>query len=88
MQNEKRIAGSIEIVCGSMFSGKTEELIKRVNGVLATQQKIKVFKPALDTRYATHKVVSHNNLSVEAIPVQNANEILELAKDFDIVAID
>jgi len=88
MQNEKRTAGSIEIVCGSMFSGKTEELIKRVNGVLATQQKIAVFKPTLDTRYATNQVVSHNKLAVDALPVNSANEILELAKDADIVAID
>jgi thymidine kinase len=88
MENEKRIAGSIEIVCGSMFSGKTEELINRINGVLAAKQSIKVFKPNVDTRYATNKVVSHNNLSVEAIPVEKADEILQFSKEAEIVAID
>ncbi len=88
MENVKRIGGSIEIVCGSMFSGKTEELINRLNSVLAGNPSIKVFKPSVDMRYATHKLVSHNNLSVEAIPVNKAEEILAHAVDAEIVAID
>ncbi len=88
INSEKPLSGSIEVVCGSMFSGKTEELINRVNGVIARKQSIKVFKPSIDIRYSSTAVVSHNQLSVPAIAVAKANDILTQADSADIIAID
>ena len=82
-------AGSIEVVCGPMFSGKTEELIRRVKRAQIAKQKIQIFKPLIDNRYSKTKVVSHSSLKVEALPVANSTDILD--KVFDstrIVAID
>jgi thymidine kinase len=82
-------SGSIEVVCGPMFSGKTEELIRRVKRAQIAKQKVQIFKPSIDNRYHESDVVSHSSLTVGATPVKNANEILE--KIFDstrIVAID
>ena len=82
-------AGSIEVVCGPMFSGKTEELIRRVKRAQIAKQKIQIFKPLIDTRYSKTKVVSHSSLKIEAIPVSSSMEIFD--KIFDstrIVAID
>ena len=81
--------GSIEIVCGSMFSGKTEELIRRVRRAKIAKQNVQVFKPAIDTRYTTEAVTSHNGLGVDAVPVQSADEIEKLIRpDTTVVAID
>jgi len=82
-------SGRIEVVCGSMFCGKTEELIRRVRRAKIARQKVQVFKPALDTRYAVEKVTSHDGLGVEAVPVDSSQAILNLIEpDTTIVAID
>lgn len=82
-------AGWIEVVCGSMFSGKTEELIRRVRRAQIARQKVQVFKPAIDDRYGVEKITSHNGLHAEAIPVAEARTILDLIEpDTDVVAID
>ncbi len=81
--------GWIEVICGSMFSGKTEELIRRVRRARIARQKVQVFKPVLDNRYHVEKVSSHNGLHWEAVPVGNAQEILErLEPDTTVVAVD
>jgi thymidine kinase len=81
--------GWIEIVCGSMFSGKTEELIRRIRRARIAKQKLQVFKPALDDRYHSEQVASHNGLQWQAIPVGNAREILDrLDPDTSVVAVD
>ncbi len=81
--------GWIEIVCGSMFSGKTEEIIRRVRRARIARQQVQVFKPALDNRYYVEQVSSHNGLHWEAIPVCKAAEILErLDPETTVVAVD
>ena len=80
--------GWIEVVCGSMFSGKTEELIRRLNRALIAKQKIEIFKPSIDIRYAVNDVVSHNENSIRSTPVQFSNDILLLSGDCDVVGID
>lgn len=81
--------GWIELICGSMFSGKTEELIRRVKRAQIARQKVQVFKPSLDDRYAAEKVSSHDGLHLDAIPVENAAEILaQVAPDTAVVAVD
>jgi thymidine kinase len=81
--------GWIEIVCGSMFSGKTEELIRRVRRARIAKQKVQVFKPALDNRYRAEQVSSHNGLHWQAVPVGQAREILaRLEPDTNVVAVD
>ena len=81
--------GSIEVVCGSMFSGKTDELIRRLVRATIAKQKVQVFKPAIDVRYAVEKVTSHAGSSFDAIPVSNAAEILEkIDEDTTVVGID
>src|SRR6478609_3692523 len=81
-------AGWIEVICGCMFSGKTEELIRRLNRALIAKQKVEIFKPAIDKRYHAEQVVSHNENSIRSTPVQFANDILLLAGDCDVVGID
>lgn len=81
--------GSIEIICGSMFSGKTEELIRRINRVKIAKRKIAIFKPTLDIRYSKNDIVSHSRNSSEATPVQNSRVILNMVEnDIEVVAID
>lgn len=80
--------GWIEVVCGCMFSGKTEELIRRLNRALIAKQKVEIFKPKVDTRYHTEKIVSHNEREIRSTPVNFANDILLLACDCDVVGID
>ncbi|MGD2206076.1 MAG: thymidine kinase [Anaerolineae bacterium] len=81
--------GWIEIICGSMFSGKTEELIRRVRRARIAKQKVQVFKPALDDRYRTKQVASHNGLQWQAVPISDAHEILDrLEPDTTVVAVD
>ncbi len=81
--------GSIELVCGSMFSGKTEELIRRMRRAVIAKQKVQVFKPAIDTRYQIEKITSHNGLHFEALPVNMVNEVYtKLEADTTVVAFD
>ena len=81
--------GWIEVICGSMFSGKTEELIKRINRATYAKQKIQAFKPALDDRYDKDYIVSHSKLKALSKPILEASEILDLVDDdTEIVAID
>lgn len=81
--------GSVEIICGSMFSGKTEELIRRINRVKIAKRKIMIFKPTIDIRYSKSNIVSHSKNSSEAIPVQSSRVILGLVEnDTEVVAID
>lgn len=86
--SESKTNGWIEVICGSMFSGKTEELIRRLKRVEFAQQKLLLFKPAIDDRYHEEHVVSHRGSSLEAIPVNNSEEILKHWKKERIVAID
>ena len=87
MVKQKR--GSIELICGSMFSGKTEELIRRLRRALIARQNVQVFKPIIDDRYHTERVTSHNGLDFEALPVASADDIQgALAEDTTVVAID
>jgi thymidine kinase len=81
-------AGWIEVICGSMFSGKTEELLRRLNRAIIARQKVEIFKPAIDTRYHELNVVSHNANSIRSTPVQFSEDILLLAGSSDIVGID
>ncbi|WP_400194176.1 thymidine kinase [Hymenobacter sp. B81] len=80
--------GWIEVVVGSMFSGKTEELIRRLNRARIARQRVEIFKPALDTRYHEHDVVSHNATSIRSTPIQLPDEMLLLASGCDVVGID
>jgi thymidine kinase len=85
----KPSSGWIEVVCGSMFSGKTEELIRRVRRAQIARQKVQVFKPAMDTRYARRKVASHNGMQVEAVPVKSTARLRALIEpDTTVIAID
>ncbi|TXE14400.1 thymidine kinase [Algoriphagus aquimarinus] len=80
--------GQIEVICGSMFSGKTEELIRRLNRAKIAKQKVEIFKPSIDKRYDENAVVSHNDNSIRSTPVNFANDILLLSGDCDVVGID
>src|SRR5215510_14202081 len=81
--------GSIEVVCGSMFSGKTDELIRRLVRATIAKQKVQVFKPAIDIRYAVEKVTSHAGSNFDATPVEKAADILnKVEKDTTVVGID
>ncbi len=85
----KPSSGWIEVVCGSMFSGKTEELIRRVRRAQIARQKVQVFKPAMDTRYARRKVASHNGMQVQAVPVESTAQLRALIEPgTTVVAID
>jgi thymidine kinase len=83
-----RKAGCIEVICGSMFSGKTEELIRRLRRAQFANQKIKIFKPAVDTRYSQEDVVSHNLQKISCTSVRDPREMLEVASDVRVVGID
>jgi thymidine kinase len=85
----KHHTGSIEVITGSMFCGKTDELIRRLRRATIARQKVQVFKPAIDIRYSVEKVTSHAGSEFDAISIQNAIEILNrLAKDTTVVGID
>ena len=87
-KNASKRTGWIEVVCGSMFSGKTEELIRRLNRARIAKQKVEIFKPAVDTRYDEEDVVSHDANAVKSNPVQSASQILFYAEEFEVVGID
>jgi thymidine kinase len=80
--------GWIEVVCGSMFSGKTEELIRRLKRAKIANLKVEIFKPAIDTRYDEIKIVSHDENAIQSTPVDHSQKILLLANDVDVVGID
>jgi len=85
----KHDTGFVEVICGSMFCGKTEELIRRLRRARIAKQKVQVFKPAIDNRYTEEKVTSHSGLDVDANPVVSPDEILEkLDPDTTVVGID
>ena len=87
-KSKEKKAGWIEIICGSMFSGKTEELIRRLNRAKIARLKVEIFKPALDVRYDVEDIVSHNQNSIRSTPVNAAEEILLLSGSCDVVGID
>ncbi len=87
-RNNSVRTGWIEVICGSMFSGKTEELIRRLNRARIARQKVEIFKPAVDMRYDKTDVVSHDAKAVSSTPVENATQILFYAQDFEVVGID
>lgn len=85
----KQDKGRIEVICGSMFCGKTEELIRRVRRAIIARQTVRVFKPQIDDRYGIQNITSHTGQSVEAIPVESSAEILELVDGgATVIAID
>jgi thymidine kinase len=91
LENSVRVTGkrgSIELITGSMFSGKTEELIRRLRRAQFAGLKVEIFKPSLDRRYSETRVVSHDDKSILSTPVDNASAILLLAGDVDVVGID
>jgi len=86
--NGTKRTGWIEVICGSMFSGKTEELIRRLNRAKIARQRVEIFKPEIDKRYDEEKVVSHDENSINSTPVQSASQILLLTNDVDVVGVD
>jgi len=80
--------GSIEVIAGSMFSGKTEELIRRLKRARIAGLKVEIFKPAVDTRYSDNMVVSHDENSIPSTPVENSSMIMLLANEVDVVGVD
>ena len=83
-----RQRGSIEVVCGSMFSGKTEELIRRLRRAKIAGLRVEIFKPSIDTRYDDVQVVSHDHNTILSTPVDNSSNILLLASEVDVIGID
>lgn len=80
--------GWVEVICGSMFSGKTEELIRRLRRAEFARQKVEIFKPSVDTRYADTEVVSHDASTIRSTPVPSSSNLLLLAGDIQVVGID
>lgn len=80
--------GWIEVICGSMFSGKTEELIRRLKRARIARQQVEIYKPAVDARYSETDVVSHDENAIPSTPVHNAEQILLLASEADVIGID
>lgn len=86
-ENNKK-TGCIEVICGSMFSGKTEELIRRLRRAGFANQKVAIFKPQIDTRYSDVDVVSHDSTAIKAVPVKSPAQILEIGQGVKVVGID
>lgn len=80
--------GHIEVICGSMFSGKTEELIRRLNRAIIARQHVEIFKPAMEKRYHHQDVISHDEATIRSTPVEFADDIILLSGDCDVVGID
>ncbi len=80
--------GRVEVICGSMFSGKTEELIRRMKRAKLAKQKVEIFKPSIDVRYSEEDVVSHEGHAIPSTPVENAASILLMGSDTDVLGID
>ncbi len=81
-------SGWIEVICGSMFSGKTEELIRRIRRAAIAKMNTIIFKPNIDNRYSSNHIVSHNQSKMESILVEDINEILENSTEMDVIGID
>lgn len=88
MNQTPKATGWIEVICGSMFSGKTEELIRRMRRAEIAKQNIVLFKPRIDDRHATDFVISHDKRVIEAVSVDDAHQIQMLAKTYDVIGID
>lgn len=88
LSGENRQPGRIEVVCGSMFSGKTEELIRRLKRAKIARQNVIIFKPAIDTRYSSIDVVSHDHNAIHSTPVDSSATILKLSPGYDVIGID
>lgn len=88
LNGERRRQGRIEVICGSMFSGKTEELIRRMKRAKFAKQKVEIFKPAIDVRYSEEDVVSHDQNVIRSTPINSSGNILLLASDIEVVGID
>ena len=86
--NETRRRGRIEVICGSMFSGKTEELIRRLKRAKFARQRVEIYKPAIDTRYSDAEVVSHDSTSIASTPIDSSASILLFTSEIDVVGID
>lgn len=86
--DKKHSVGWIEVICGSMFSGKTEELIRRLNRALLAGQKVEIFKPSIDTRYHPSDVVSHNANTIRCTPVDFSEDIMLISANSNVVGID
>jgi len=80
--------GWIEVICGSMFSGKTEELIRRIKRARIANQKVQIFKPVIDDRFHKSKVVSHDENSLESIPLEHSRQILDIDPETNVVGVD
>lgn len=80
--------GWIEVICGSMFSGKTEELIRRLRRALIAKQRVEIFKPAIDTRYSEQNIVSHNATEIRSTPLQSCQELMLLGQGINVIGID
>lgn len=80
--------GWIEVICGSMFSGKTEELIRRLKRAKIANLKVEIFKPAIDTRYDEIKIVSHDENAIQSTPIDNSQTLLLMGQDVDVIGID
>ena len=87
-QEENTRRGRIEVICGSMFSGKTEELIRRLKRAKIARQTVEIFKPAIDTRYSDVEVVSHDSNSIPSTPVDSSSSLLLLAQNAQVIGID
>ena len=85
---QARVRGSIEVICGSMFSGKTEELMRRLRRAKIAGLRTEIFKPTIDTRYAQEEVVSHDRNSIASTPIDTAEALLLLASNVDVIGID
>ena len=88
MRERERARGHIELICGSMFSGKTEELIRRLKRSEIAHLKVKIFKPSLDIRYHEQNIVSHNEKAIQSTPVDNSQQILLPASGAEVIGID
>lgn len=88
MTGEPHRPGRIEVICGSMFSGKTEELIRRMKRAKFAKQRVEIFKPAMDVRYSAEDVVSHDQNTIPSTPIDTSSSILLLASNIDVVGID
>ena len=88
LTGEARRPGRIEVVCGSMFSGKTEELIRRLRRAQFAHQKVEIFKPSIDKRYSDEEVVSHDSNAIMSTPIDSSAQILLMSSDIDVVGID
>jgi len=86
--NAVKKVGSIEVIAGSMFSGKTEELIRRLKRAIIARQRVEIFKPAIDVRYSLTEVVSHDEKSIRSTPVEHSSNILLLSSEVETIGID